>query len=497
MRIVFVVSEAAPFAKTGGLADVAGALPKALADLGHDVALLMPLYRSVREAECVLTDTGVRLEVEMPQGAIEGHIVRTALPDSDVHVFLVENDSLFGREHLYSTAAGDYRDNCRRFAFFCRAALRAIDDLDLEPDVIHAHDWQAGLVPPLAAVRFADNPTIARTARVFTIHNLSYQGIFWHWDMPLTGLPWEMFNWQELEFHGKLNLMKGALIHADLITTVSQRYAEEIQTPAFGCGLETILADRADDLVGVINGVDYSVWNPAADPNIPAAYTPDDLAGKAVCKRDLQRACHLPPVSVPLVGMISRLVDQKGFDLIVEAVGDMMDMDLQFVLLGTGESTYEELLAEVGRRFPAKAGVHITFDNELAHRIEAGADIFLMPSRFEPCGLNQLYSLKYGTVPVVHATGGLADTVVDCTGETLVTGRATGFTFTDYTPEAMLDCLTRALDLYTTAPHIWRRLQLTGMKQDFSWRTRARRYVELYDLARDRAVHRPERVTSQ
>jgi len=493
MQIVFVVSEAVPFAKTGGLADVAGALPKALADLGHDVAVFLPLYRSVRACDPPMTDTNVIVSVEMPEGPLSAGILRTVLPGSTVPVYLLENDELFDRDALYSTAAGDYADNCQRFAFFSRAVLKAMDDLDLAPDVIHAHDWQAGLVPPLATVPFGDDPVIHRAARVFTVHNLSYQGIFWHWDMPLTGLPWEMYNWRELEFHGRMNLMKGGLIFADLITTVSPRYAGEIQTPAFGCGLEDVLADRSDDLFGVLNGVDYSVWDPSVDAFIPANYSADDLAGKAACKRQLQLACHLPAVDAPLIGVISRLVDQKGFDLIADAVGDLMDMELQLVVLGTGEQTYEELMAEIGRRFPAKAAVHVTFDNELAHRIEAGADIFLMPSQFEPCGLNQLYSLRYGAVPVVHATGGLADSVVDFTGEALAAGRANGFSFEPYTAEALTECLRRAVDLYTNEPDIWRHLQQIGMRQDFSWAASARRYVELYDLAIDRAAARPPR----
>jgi len=497
MQIVFVASEAAPLAKTGGLGDVAGSLPKALADLGHDVSLFMPFYRSVRACEPCLSDTGVSVEIEMPQGPVKGRFLRTVLPGSEVPVFLLQNSGLYNRDNLYTTAGGDYPDNCQRFAFFCRAVLRAILDLGLKPDVIHAHDWQSGLVAPLAAVRFADRPAIAHAARVFTIHNLSYQGVFWHWDLPLTGLPWQVFNWRELEFHGRLNLMKGALVFADLITTVSPRYAQEIQTPAFGVGLENVLKSRAADLFAVINGVDYGIWDPASDPLIPANYTPDDLSGKAVCKRHLQEAMGLPPADVPLVGMISRLVEQKGLDLIASGLGEMMDMDLQLVLLGSGEPTYQELLAEVGRRFPHKAAVRITFDNELAHRIEAGADIFLMPSRFEPCGLNQLYSLKYGTVPVVHETGGLADTVVDLTGETLAAGRANGFSFPPYTAKAMLDCLGRAIDLFSAAPHIWRRLQLTGMRQDFSWDASARRYVDLYQLAIQRAEVRPQHSACQ
>ena len=289
MRIAFVVSEAVPLAKTGGLADVAGALPKALARCGQEPFLLMPLYLSARRLDLPLDETGVTVDVKFPRETLSARVFRTTLPESEVPVFLLENDRLFGREHLYSTPGGDYPDNCLRFAFFCRAALEALDRLDLRPEVIHAHDWQAGLVLPLAAVRRQENDPLARAARVFTIHNLSYQGIFWHWDMPLTGLPWEMFNWRELEFHGKLNLLKGAVVFADIITTVSPRYAREIQTPAFGCGLEEVLAGRADRLHGILNGVDYSTWDPAHDPHIPANYTPDDLTGKALCKRTSRR----------------------------------------------------------------------------------------------------------------------------------------------------------------------------------------------------------------
>jgi starch synthase len=493
MQIVFIASEAAPFAKTGGLADVVGALPKALAALGHDVYLILPFYRSVRACDPKLVETRVAVSVDMPKGPLVGRVVRTDLPGSDVPVFLVQNDELYDREALYGASAGDYADNCQRFAFFSRAALLAIDELDLTPDVIHAHDWQTGLVPPLLTVRHAQDPAVARAARVFTVHNLSYQGLFWHWDMPLTGLPWEMFNWQELEFHNKINLLKGGIVFADLITTVSPRYAQEIQTPAFGCGLEEVLKARAADLVGVVNGVDYSVWSPDVDPFIPANYSADDLSGKAACKRQLQLAERLPAVDVPLVGMVTRLVDQKGLDLLIQVLDEVMALELQLVVLGAGMPAYEKLLTEYALRFPHRLSVHIGFDNELAHRIEAGADLFLMPSQFEPCGLNQLYSLRYGTVPLVHETGGLADTVVNLTGETLAAGRANGFSFAPYLPDALMECLKAALNLYAKSPDIWRRLQVAAMRQDFSWDASARRYVELYALARERAAKRPKR----
>jgi len=488
MNILFVASEVAPFAKTGGLADVAGAMPKHLGALGHRVQLVMPLYRCVREKFPDLRPTETTISV--PVGAAEQHatIWTAPLPASDVPVYFLDHPCYFDRDELYGNyktagaAKGDYKDNCERFVFFARAALETAVALGLRPDVVHCNDWQAGLVPVYLKTLYRDHPTFAHTGSVFTVHNLAYQGLYWSQNMALTGLDWSMFNWRELEFYGKLNFLKAGLAFADVLNTVSRQYAKEIQTPEFGFGLDGVLRDRKDDLHGIINGIDYSVWSPDVDGLIPAKYSAKKPAGKAKCKEALQQQNSLPIKSVPLIGLISRLDNQKGFDILAPIMDDLLKQRLQFVLLGTGDKKYHELFEKVGARHPDKAGINLTFNNELAHQIEAGADVFLMPSRYEPCGLNQLYSLRYGTVPVVRRTGGLADTIVDVSEATLADGTATGFSFDEYTSEALLQAITRALDCYKDRK-AWKRLMLNGMRQDWSWQRSAGEYVGLYEQA--------------
>jgi starch synthase len=327
-------------------------------------------------------------------------------------------------------------------------------------------------------------------ASVFTIHNLAYQGLFWHWDWPLLNLPWQHFNWKELEFHGKMNLMKGALVHSDLLTTVSPTYAQEIQTPAFGCGLEGVLKDRAAELVGIVNGIDTVAWNPGHDVLLPAEYSAANLAGKQTCKEVLRRKFDLPENSSAVVGMIGRLFEQKGFDLVAQALEELLRRNIQLVVLGTGREEYQKLLQRMHESNPKKIAVAFAFDNGLAHLIEAGSDIFLMPSRYEPCGMNQLYSLAYGAPPVVHRVGGLADTVTDTTPQTAAAGTASGFMFNDYTHPAMLDCLDRALKIYFQDSAAWRKIQLTGMREDWSWKSSGRKYVEVYERAAAKAQAR-------
>lgn len=485
MRIVYAAAEVAPFAKTGGLADVAGALPKFLAQLGHHVAVIMPFYRHVRLSKQPFTDTGRTVSVPIMNRTVEGRILESRLPGSTVPVYFIGNDPYFDRDELYKDRArdDDYEDNCERFVFFSRALLEAVEALGLRPDILHANDWQTGLLPTYVKTLYSTGHAVSGVPTLFTIHNLGYQGLFHHSDMALTGLDPALFNWRQLEYYGRLGLLKAGLVFADLLNAVSPRYAEEIQTEELGLGHDGVLRERAHDLYGVINGVDYAVWNPAVDDLVPAKYSPERMGGKAVCKRQLLRTQKLPErKATPLIGMISRLVPQKGFDILGTALDDLMEIDLQLVVLGTGDKEVEDLLAAAAKKYPAKLAVNLTFNNKLAHEIEAGSDLFLMPSRYEPGGLNQLYSLKYGTVPVVRATGGLADTIIDCTPYTLAAGTATGFTFDKYNPVDLLAAVERAVALYRRRAD-WARLVSTGMAQDWSWARSAREYVALYEKA--------------
>lgn len=358
-------------------------------------------------------------------------------------------------------------------------------------EVFHANDWQSALVPVYLRLSFAAHPFFQDAASLMTIHNLSYQGLFWHWDWPLLNLPWKHFNWRELEFHGKMNLLKGSLIYSDVLTTVSPTYAREIQTPELGFGLEGVLGDRKEDLFGVVNGIDPLAWNPEKDAHLPASYSAASPGGKAQCRAALLKRFELTDDGqVPVLGMISRLIEQKGFDLVADAFEDLARRDVKIVVLGTGLEKYHKLLQQMRARFPQKVAVAFAFDNALAHLIEAGSDLFLMPSRFEPCGLSQLYALRYGAVPVVHNVGGLADTVVDATPQALKDGTATGFAFGQYNPRAMMDCIDRALKLYASDTKAWRELQLRGMRQDWSWAKSAQAYVALYERAKAKAAAR-------
>jgi starch synthase len=484
MRIFFVTSEAVPYAKTGGLADVAGAVPKSLRAFGHDVALILPYYLQARgKSADQVVSTDIRLNIQLDGQAIPATVLRTFLPGTDVPVYLVENTEFFDREQLYGTPEGDYPDNDQRFVFFAKAVLEAAKALNWAPDLYHCNDWQSALVPAYLKLNCGVDPFYHNSRSLLTIHNLAYQGVFPAERFPLTGLDPAHFNWQEFEFFGKLNLLKGGIVFSDLLNTVSKRYAQEIQTEEFGCGLEGILASRADDLHGIINGIDYSVWNPAVDDLIPAKYDPDDLSGKAACKRALQERCGLPLRDVPLLGLISRLDPQKGLDLVAAIMENLARLPLQFVLLGTGDQKYHDLFTKLGEEYPDRFSMNITFNNELAHQIEAGCDIYLMPSRYEPCGLNQLYSLKYGTVPVVRKTGGLADTITNCTPTSLAKETANGFSFESFSHRALLSAIRRALKLYADK-RVWRRLMRIGMMQDWSWDKSAREYLELYQKAR-------------
>ena len=489
MKILLATSEAVPFAKTGGLADVCGALPVELARCGHAPAVIMPAYRQIYQSGLPIESTGIHFEVPIGSKTVSGSFLRSRLPESDVPVYFVENDAYYNRPDLYQADGKDYRDNCERFVFFSRAVLEAVRLLDLKPDVIHANDWQTGLIPAYLKIEYRGVPDYERISTLLTIHNMAYQGLFWHWDMLLTGLDWKFFNWHQMEFFGNLNLLKTGLVFADRLNTVSPRYAEEIQSDPLGCGLEGVLQSRREVLSGIVNGADYREWNPAADQHLPARFSAGDLAGKAACKAALQAELGLPvSPRTPLVALVGRLVDQKGLDLVASVLKDWVQtqQDVQWAFLGTGEVVYQELLAGLARRAPQIVAARLEFSNALAHRIEAGADIFLMPTRFEPCGLNQLYSLKYGTVPLVRATGGLADTITDTNDESLAAGTATGFSFREYSALALAETLRRALAAYAK-PELWQRIVAKGMRQDWSWASSARQYIDLYERMRTKS----------
>lgn len=483
IKILYCASEAVPFAKTGGLADVAGALPPALAEQGCEVRLMLPRYRSIppdglRRSGAVTVNVG--------SDAATGTIFETAIDGSLVPVWLVDQPEWFDREGLYGEGGRDYPDNLRRFTFLCRAVLAWLRQQPWQPDVLHCNDWQTALIPVLMMAE-----ETRRVPTLLTIHNLAYQGLFAAEEYPVTGLPPSLFTPRGLEFWSKVNVLKGGLNFADMLNTVSETYAREIQTEAFGAGLAGVLRDRRADLFGILNGVDYATWDPSSDRLIAATYAADDLSGKRKCKAQLQRAFYLPAVAnVPLLGMVTRLADQKGLDLVAAVIEELLRAGVQFVLLGTGDPHYHQLFESLAARHPQQVGVRLGFDNTLAHQIEAGADLFLMPSRYEPSGLNQLYSLRYGTVPVVRRTGGLADSIVDLTPQTLRDGAANGFVFDEYAPQALLGALRRALATFKDQ-HTWQRLQQTGMRADFSWARSARKYLTLYERARAKAAPIP------
>jgi starch synthase len=479
MRILFVSSEIHPLMKTGGLADVSASLPRALQARGHQVRLLMPAYRdALRNASAY----GVKL---VKTFELDGHAVRlleTRLPGTRNKLWLIDCPPLFDRPgNPYRTAGGvDYPDNAARFMLLCRVgALIARDalGLDWKPDVVHCNDWQTGMIPVLL---YEDWP---RPALIFTIHNIAYQGLFSAADFRQLGLAERYWHHEALEFHGMLSFIKGGIVYADRITTVSPTYALEIQTGPFGNGLHGLLRHRASALRGILNGIDTNDWNPARDAALTVNYSAASLQKKRVNKIALQAELALDPQpNLPLVAFIGRLVEQKGIDLIIAALPAFVQSRAQAVLLGSGDLHYESALAGLAADFPGKVALRIGYDESLAHRIEAASDIFLMPSRFEPCGLNQMYSLHYGTIPVVHSVGGLADTVVDTTPATFAAGTATGFVFRENSRTAFSAALQRALSTWHDES-TWRQLQLTGMKRDFSWRHSALEYEQLYQDA--------------
>ncbi|MCH2201531.1 MAG: glycogen synthase GlgA [Fuerstiella sp.] len=495
LRIVLAVSEAVPWFKTGGLADVTTALARALDKQGHDVTIILPDYAAVRGSRSSLlpevTNTGIRFSVNMVGETVEGAVRWAKLPESRVKVLLLAQGRYFNRPQLYMEDGVGYEDNCERFCFFSRAVLEICSQMVLRPDILHCNDWQTALIPALLHSQFADRPGFENAASVMTIHNMSFQGQFWHLDMPLTSMDWQYFSMHHMEHHGDLNLLKTGIAMADQVTTVSPTYAKEICTPEGGCGLDGLLRHRRSDLTGILNGIDQTIWNPNTDRHLSAHFSAGKpQPGKSVCKEHIQQRMNLPVRSdVPLFGMVSRISDQKGFDLIVEASDRILSQDLQFVILGTGDLRYEDQLRRLAERFRSRVAVVIGFDDSLAHQIEAGSDVFLMPSRFEPCGLNQMYSQRYGTVPVVRRVGGLADSVTDTDEETLADRSATGFVFGEYCSVRLAETIERALTTFRQ-PAVWKQIVHAGMSSDWSWSRSAKRYVEVYHQALERRHER-------
>jgi len=480
LQILFVTPEAVPFAKTGGLADVAGALPKSLRALGCEIKLVMPYYRMVKDSGLPLQYLGDKIEIPIGYEKLKAEIYQGRL-NQDIPVYFIGREEFFDRPHLYGTAKGDYFDNAERFIFFSKAVFLFCQHLGLSPDIIHHHEWQTGLVPGYLESIYANDPFFSRTATVFTIHNIAYQGLFKKEKFQLTGLPAEMYNPEGIEFWERINFMKAGIVYADAINTVSKKYSEEIQTVEYGYGLEGILKKRKNSLYGIMNGVDYGEWDPARDPHLVARYNLEDLSGKKECKKDLLKEFHLPSslMKAPLLGMISRLTDQKGFDLLMGILDELLSLDIGFVLLGTGEQKYHDLFNRVAQSYPQKVGIRIAYDDRLAHKIEAGADCFLMPSKYEPCGLNQIYSLKYGTIPIVRATGGLDDTINQYDR---ASKKGNGFKFTRYDANEFLNAIKEAIRFYSQPEH-WKQLLRNAMTADFSWKKSAEAYLQLYRKA--------------
>jgi starch synthase len=493
-----VASEAVPYAKTGGLADVTGALPLELAKLGHDVILLLPRYRCLNESGRSFRSI-CSLRVPTPQGPVDALVEEDVLPaglgDRRVRVWTVRNEALFDRPGLYQDQGKDYPDNLDRFSFFCRATMEVIAYLRTarrwSTHLLHLHDWQTALCAVYLKTLARDRPDVdapdVRT--VLTLHNVGYQGLFPGAQFENTDLPPSLFTPAGLEYYGSVNLLKGGMVFADYITTVSPTYAREILTPEFGFGLEGVLRNREDQLVGILNGIDVDRWNPETDSYLPANYSTIDRSGKLSCKKSLQREFQLPETSAPILGVIARLTSQKGMDLVEAIVPQLMSMDLQLVVLGTGEPNLEAKFKALQARYPHRMGLRIGFDEGLAHRIEGGADVFVMPSRYEPCGLSQLYSLHYGTVPVVRKTGGLADTVVPLSPQARQVGRATGFHIEEDGADALLAVLRRAVSVYRDRS-TWDQLVEAGMTTDVSWARSANGYDRLFvSLVRGRQPH--------
>lgn len=481
LKILFAAAEAAPFAKTGGLGEVVGDLPRYLQRMGHDVRVVLPRYYSIDPQRYDLKLLPGTLVVPMGIiGDMYCSVWEGRLPKSEVPVYFLEHDGLYGRDGIYGVDNVAFMDNDNRYVFLSKAALELPKLLGWQPDILHAHDWHTAAVPLLLNTSYRNDPQLADAATILTIHNMQYQGEFYPGLMEVLDVGWDQFTFLGLEKDDQVNLLKGGIYQATLLNTVSQGYAREIQTAAFGWGLEGVLRERSADLYGILNGVDYEEWNPAADRYLPASYSSDDLSGKAVCKRALQRRFGLPEIDVPLFGVVSRMVAQKGTDLLAEAIHEMLKLDIQLVVVGTGEPWAHFFFGGMAHRHPERVGCFIGYDNALAHLVEAGSDFFLMPSAFEPCGLNQMYSLAYGTPPLVRATGGLDDSVENFDEATLA---GDGFKFWSHTAAALYDTVGWATWTYYNNPAGLAALRKNGMAKRFTWQAAAQAYDQLYRQA--------------
>jgi starch synthase len=487
LNLLVAASEAIPYAKTGGLADVAGALPQELAKLGHDVIVLIPRYRCVTESGQSFRSIA-RLPVRTPEGVVVASIEEAVLPvvgrSSGLRVWAIRHDPYFDRSGLYQERGLDYPDNLSRFVFFSRSIIEAMvylrREMKWKTDLLHLHDWQTALCSVYLKATDRGRVELQGIKSVLTLHNVGYQGLFPGSQFSKTGLPSSLFTLDGLEFHGSVNLLKGGIMFADHLTTVSPTYAREILTPECGFGLEGVLRHRKAQLQGILNGIDIDSWNPETDPYLPATYSLSDRAGKQVCKRALQREFKLPETQRPLLAVIGRMTSQKGFDLIEAVIPQLMALDVQLVMLGTGDQAHENTFKALQARYPDRMGLHIGFDEGLAHRIEGGADMLVMPSRYEPCGLSQQYSLRYGTVPVVRNTGGLADTVVPLNVKKSVTNQATGFHVEEHNAKALLASIQYAVQVFEDRA-MWSRLIKAGMSSDVSWAQSAKAYEALFE----------------
>lgn len=483
LNILFVTAEMTPFAKTGGLADVAGSLPKALAELGHDVRVVMPKYRLIKGDFEYIADFPVQLDQ-----SVETCIIRkTEVPyklkgrKKGLKVYFTDSYRLFDRDGIYG-----HFDDGERYVFFCKAVLEMLPAIGFKPDVIHCNDWHTGPICLLLREMYTDDKRYNRISTLYTIHNLEYQGHFSSHIINLLNCSYDIFDPEKAEFYGMFNFMKTGLVYSDAISTVSRVYAEEIKTQQYGERLEGLLQRRSEDLYGILNGLDYDKFDPETDKLIEKNFNVSSTGDKKLNKAALQKEMGLPCRDVPLFGLISRLSGQKGLNLVIDRIDEMLSKDIQFVLLGTGDEYYHVRFREITQRYPGKIAIHLGFNPQLAQRIYAGSDMFLMPSRFEPCGLGQLISLRYGTIPVVRATGGLAETITDYSGDP---ENGNGFSFADFSADAMMDAINRAIHVYVNDPGEWERIVIRAMKQDFSWNSSALKYDELYRHIIDKRIN--------
>ena len=484
MRILIAASEAVPYAKTGGLADITGSLLNEYKKRKQNVCLFLPLYRTIKQKFPNLTETHITIDVPVGSSVIKGRLYRY-----EKAVYFIECDEFFNRDELYGSPAGDYTDNAARFTFFSRGILETSKAIQFKPDIIHCNDWQTGLVPLYLRTLYKGDSFFTNTATLLTIHNIGYQGLFPASDLFVTNVGWDLYNPDGIEFYGKINFLKAGILSADILNTVSETYSQEILQPEYGFGLDGVLKTRAADLYGVMNGIDYSEWDPGTDSSIPAHYHTRNLSGKEICKKEIMKK-FFPKSKVsdaaktPVLGMVGRLTEQKGMDAIMRALPDLSRYALKFIILGKGEDFFQRSLSELANTYRKMFAVHTAFDEQAAHRVYAGCDFFIMPSRYEPCGLGQLIAMRYGCIPIARKTGGLADTIVDYDPLSV---KGTGFLFVDYSPYALLDSIKRALCLYTEKDKMQTIIR-NGMNMRFTWKRSAENYLKLYTKGHEKKV---------